>query len=102
MSPEGVWSRWLDAVEAAARDVERGALVRDTPRLELEPLPMPAVPWPASLERRRRQVLATLASATQTVERCRDEAGAALAGLARPQPRATPGYTDGASLDVVG
>ena len=101
MSPERVWSRWLDEVEAAARAVERQALDRGVPALE--PLPMPALPWPPSLEGRRRQVLATLAEATATVERCRDETGAELGRLAHAPARpATTGYGDGATLDVLG
>jgi hypothetical protein len=101
VSPERVWSQWLDEVEAAARAVERQALERDVP--ELQPLPMPAVPWPPALEPRRRQVLATLAAATATVERCRDETATELGRLAHAPARpAATGYTDGATLDVVG
>jgi hypothetical protein len=103
---ERAWAEWLDAVEAAARSVEQQALVRDVPQQLVEAmptLPMPATPWPASLEARRREVLATLAAATATVERRRDETGAALRRLAhQPSRPVAAGYADGASLDVLG
>ena len=101
MSPERVWSQWLDDVEAAARAVERQALDRDVPALQA--LPMPQLPWPASLEARRREVLATLAAATSTVERCRDETGAELGRLAHAPVRpAAASYADGGTLDILG
>jgi hypothetical protein len=95
-----LWAAYLDAVEEAARCVERQVLGRQQP--VLTQLPQPAAPWPAALETRRREVLAILASATATVERCRAETGAALAALARPPARPVAGYTDGAALDVLG
>ena len=105
MSTERVWAEWLDAVESAARSVEQQALLRDVPQQLVEAmpaLPMPAAPWPASLEPRRREVLAALSAATATVERRRDETAAALSRLAHPPTRpARTGYTDGASLDVL-
>ena len=95
------WSVWLDAVEAAARRVEQQAFEHGVP--QLVPLPMPDLPWPASLEGRRREVLGVLAAATTNVERCRDEAGSALRGLPTAGPRAGGrGYTDGSTLDVLG
>ena len=64
---------------------------------------MPTVPWPTSLEPRRREVLATLADATRTVERRRDETAAALNRLAHaPSRRVAAGYADGVALDVLG
>jgi hypothetical protein len=67
------------------------------------PIPMPTAPWPPSLEPRRREVMAALAAATATVERCRDETTATLNRLAHaPSRRVTSGYADGAALDVVG
>jgi hypothetical protein len=101
VSPERVWSQWLDDVEASARAVEQQALDRDLPALQ--PLPMPQLPWPASLEARRREVLATLTAATTTVERCRDETGTELGRLAHAPARpAAYGYADGGTLDVLG
>jgi hypothetical protein len=101
VSAERVWSAWLDTVETAARAVEQQALDREAP--ELAVLPMPGVPWPAALEGRRREVLAALAAATATVERCRDETGAALARLAHAPTRPTVAdYTEGSALDVLG
>jgi hypothetical protein len=106
MTAERAWAEWLDAVETAARSVEQQALVRDVPQQLVEALPtlpMPATPWPASLEARRREVLATLAAATETVERRRDETGATLSRLAHaPTRTARTSYTDGAALDVLG
>jgi hypothetical protein len=114
VSPERVWAEWLDAVESAARGVEQQALVRNAPQqqaaampaastLEMPALPMPTVPWPPSLESRRREVLATLAAATRTVERRRNETAAALNRLAHaPSRRVASGYADGVALDVVG
>ena len=104
MSPEHVWSQWLDDVEAAARAVERQALDRDLPALQAPPMqqPMPRLPWPASLEARRREVLATVAAVTTTVERCRDETGAELGRLAPAPARTYGAYSDGATLDVLG
>jgi hypothetical protein len=109
-NPERVWAEWLDAVESAARSVEQQALVREVPQQALSTpmdampgLPMPRVPWPASLEPRRREVLATLAAVTKTVERCRDETGAALSRLGHAPARpARAGYADGAAVDVLG
>jgi hypothetical protein len=105
MSAERVWTEWLDAVESAARSVEQQALAHDVgPQLALAmpPLPMPRVPWPTSLDARRREVLATLAAATETLERCRDETGATLRRLAHAPVRARTGYTDGTAVDVLG
>jgi hypothetical protein len=111
MSPERAWTEWLDAVESAARCLEQQALVREVPQQRAPSTPevatttpaMPAVPWPASLEARRREVLAALAAATETLERCRDETAAALRGLAHAPARAArTGYTDGTALDVLG
>ena len=79
---------------------------RDVPQqhaLGMPDLPMPPTPWPPSLEARRREVLATLAAATESVERRRDETAAALSRLAHPASRrVTSAYADGAALDVVG
>jgi hypothetical protein len=116
MSAERAWAEWLDAVESAAHVVEQQALVRDLPQqpassmpgeamptLPMSTLPMPTAPWPASLEARRREVLATLAAATETVERCRTETAAALNRLAHAPARlARSGYADGAAVDVLG
>ena len=106
MSTERVWADWLDAVESAARSVEQQALLRDVPQqhaLGMPDLPMPRTPWPPSLEARRREVLASLAAATGTLERRRDETAAALSRLAHPASRrVTSAYADGAALDVVG
>jgi hypothetical protein len=109
MSSERVWAEWLDAVESAARSVEQQAIARDVPQQPALPmpampaLPMPGAPWPRSLEARRREVLATLAAATETVERRRDETAAALRRLAHaPSRPVTAGYADGVALDVVG
>ena len=112
MSAERVWAQWLDAVESAARRVEQQALVREVPQQDplstsavaTVPLPMPRAPWPPSLEARRREVLATLAAATETLEGCRDATAAALGRLAHApvRPSARPGYTDGAAVDVLG
>ena len=112
MSHERVWAEWQDAVESAARSLEEQALVRDvpqqqplatTPREATAAPPMPGEPWPASLERRRVEVLATLAAATATLERCRDETAATLSRLAHAPARPAPtGYTDGAAVDVLG
>jgi hypothetical protein len=102
MSPERAWTQWLDAVESAARSLEQQALDGEV-RQDAPALPMPRVPWPASLEARRREVLATLAAATQTLERCRDETAASLSRLAHAPARpARRGYTDGAAVDVLG
>ena len=106
MSHERMWAEWLDAVESAARSVEQQALLRDVPQqhaLGMPDLPMPPTPWPPSLEARRRDVLATLAAATESVERRRDETAATLSRLAHAPARpARTGYTDGAAVDVLG
>jgi hypothetical protein len=106
MSPERAWSEWLDAVESAARTVEQQALAREVPQQPagaMSTVAMPGAPWPPSLEARRREVLATLAAATETVERCRDETGAALKRLAHAPARPAPtGYADGTAVDVLG
>src|SRR3954447_25854368 len=102
------WSAYLDAVESAARAVERqvldpagfdpAALAAALPGA----LPRPDVPWPAALEDRRRQVLERLAVVTRGVERRRDSAAAARGSLGRVRPATTTGYTDGGTLDVLG
>ena len=109
MSLERAWAEWLDAVESAARSVEQQALVGDAPQqpapavAAMPALPMPAAPWQPALEARRLEVLATLAAATRTVERRRDETAATLARLGRvPSRPVTAGYADGAALDVLG
>jgi len=98
-SPEELWGAYLDALEQAARDVERQAVDSGTPTVSA--LSRPGAPWPAALEPRRREVLATLASAEATLRRCRDHAAAALAALPRPV-RTRAGYGDGEHLDVLG
>jgi hypothetical protein len=103
MTPEQQWSAYLDAVEASARSIARQAVDRCPPQAgDLVAPAQPTAPWPAALEPRRREVMASLASATATVQACRDEAGQTLTGLARPGGRALHGYTDGAAVDVVG
>ena len=44
----------------------------------------------------------SLAAATATVQRCRDEAARTLTALARPTGRHAHGYLDGAAVDVLG
>jgi hypothetical protein len=101
-TPEQQWGAYLDAVEASARAIARQAVDRLAPEAaDLVPPSLPAVPWPASLDARRRQVMDSLAAATATVQRCRDEAGRALAALGRPTGRHAYGYLDGAAVDVV-
>jgi hypothetical protein len=110
MTAESAWAQWLDAVESAARTLEQrveqqapGREVAPEHALAMPALPMPQAPWPASLEARRLEVLATLAAATETAERRRDETAAALSRLGRAPARpARTGYTDGAALDVLG
>jgi hypothetical protein len=99
-SAEALWAAYLDAVELAARDVERQAVEHGVP--VLAPLPQPAVPWPPALEARRREVLAALAAAQETVRSRRDQTGAALAALPRRGVRFPGGYADGEHLNVVG
>jgi hypothetical protein len=103
MTPEQEWSAYLDAVEASARTIARQAVDRCPPEPgDLLAPAQPGVPWPSSLEPRRREVMASLAAATATVQRCRDAAAQTLTALARPAVRAPHGYTDGATVDVVG
>jgi hypothetical protein len=110
MTAEMAWVQWLDAVESAARTLEQraeqqapGGDVGSEHALAMPALPMPRAPWPTSLEARRREVLAALAAATETLERRRDETAAALSRLGRAPARpARTGYTDGAALDVLG
>jgi hypothetical protein len=85
------WAAYLDAVEHAARDVEREALREGVP--VLTPLPLPEAPWPATLESRRREVLKALETAQETT--------AVLAALPRPTRR-RKGYGDGERVDVLG
>jgi hypothetical protein len=98
-SAEEIWAAYLDAVEHAARAVERQALQRGVP--VLTPLPLPDAPWPATLEPRRRAVLEALEAAQETIRDCRDRTAGALAALPRPR-RARGGYADGEHLDVLG
>jgi hypothetical protein len=103
MTPEQEWAAYLDAVEASARNIARQAIDRGAPdAADLVPPPLPSVPWPASLEERRREVMAGLAAATVTVQRCRDDAARTLGALARPSGRHPHGYLDGGAVDVVG
>jgi hypothetical protein len=99
---EEQWRAYLDAVEASARAIARQAVDRRTPEAaELVPPSLPAAPWPASLDARRHEVMESLAAATATVQRCRDEAASTLAALARPTGRHAHGYLDGAAVDVL-
>ncbi|MGZ4611896.1 MAG: hypothetical protein ACXV1K_01785 [Kineosporiaceae bacterium] len=100
ITAEELWGAYLDAVEQAARAVERQAVETGNP--VLTPLPQPQAAWPAALEPRRREVLATLAAAEETVRRCRDDTATALAALRRPTVRLRAGYGDGERLDVLG
>jgi hypothetical protein len=93
-----LWSAYLDAVEDAARAVEEQTQRHGAP--VLPPLKRPDTPWPAALEPRRRDVLATLASVQATVEDRRDRTAAALASLPRRMGRGV-GYGDGERLDVL-
>ncbi|HYJ75297.1 MAG TPA: hypothetical protein VEV65_06830 [Kineosporiaceae bacterium] len=103
LTPEEQWAAYLDAVEASARSIARQAVDRDVPEAsELVPPSLPAAPWPASLDDRRREVMESLAAATATVQRCRDEAARTLTALARPTGRHAYGYRDGGAVDVVG
>jgi hypothetical protein len=103
MSPEQQWAAYLDAIEASARAIARQAVDRRPPEPgHLVPPALPAVPWPAGLEERRQEVMASLVAATATVQACRDDAAKALSGLPRPGNRRTAGYLDGSSVDVVG
>jgi hypothetical protein len=103
MNAEQQWSAYLDAIEASARSIARQAVDRRPPEPgDLVAPAQPSVPWPAALEARRREVMASLAAATATVQRCRDEAAHTLSALARPGGRAAHGYSDGAAVDVVG
>jgi hypothetical protein len=99
-SAEEVWGAYLDAVEHAARAVERQALQQGLP--VLSPLPLPDAPWPAALEPRRREVLDALEAAQETVRGCRDRTAGALATLPRRNPHRRGGYADGEHLDVLG
>jgi len=102
-TPEEQWRAYLDAVEASARSIARQAVDRHPPEAaELVPPSLPAAPWPASLDDRRREVMESLTAATATVQHCRDEAAQALTALARPTGRHAYGYRDGAAVDIVG
>ena len=103
MTAEQEWNAYLDAVEASARTIARQAVDRCPPQPgDLVAPAQPTGPWPAALEPRRREVMASLATATATVQRCRDAAAQALTALARPAARPPHGYTDGATVDVIG
>jgi hypothetical protein len=97
---EQLWAAYLDAVEDSARAVERTAPEQAVP--VVTPLPPPDAPWPAALEPRRREVLATLAAAQQAVLTHRNRTAAALRALHRPAGIRHSGYADGEHLDVVG
>jgi hypothetical protein len=100
---EAQWGAYLDAVEASAHAIARQAVDRRPPEAaDLVPPSLPVAPWPASLDARRREVMDSLAAATATVQRCRDEAARTLTALARPTGRHAHGYLDGAAVDVVG
>jgi hypothetical protein len=100
---ERLWGAYLDAVEAAAGAIARQAVDRRPPAAEdLTSPPLPGLPWPASLERRRREVLAALSVATSTVERCRNDTARTMGSLPSPAARSPQGYLDGGSLDVLG
>jgi hypothetical protein len=102
-TPEELWSAHLDAVENAARSIAQQAVDRRPPEPhDLVAPSLPAVPWPASLDERRREVMAVLAAATETVQQCRDDAARDLSALARPGIRSPHGYLDGRSLDLFG
>ena len=103
MTPEEQWRAYLDAVEASARAIARQAVDRRPPdAYDLVAPSLPDGPWPASLEDRRREVMESLAAATATVQRCRDDAARALGALARPSGRHAHGYLDGGAVDVIG
>jgi hypothetical protein len=102
-SPEEQWGAYLDAVEASARAIARQAVDRRPPEAgDLVPPSLPVVPWPATLDARRGEVMESLAAATATVQACRDEAARALTALPRPTGRHAHGYLDGAAVDVLG
>lgn len=103
MTPEEEWGAYLDAVESSARAIARQAVDRRPPEAaDLVAPPLPTAPWPESLDGRRREVMACLADATTTVQRCRDEAARTLGALARPATRSGHGYLDGGAVDLVG
>jgi hypothetical protein len=100
---EEQWGAYLDAVEASARAIARQAVDRRPPEAgDLVPPALPTVPWPASLDARRREVMESLTAATATVQRCRDDAARTLTALARPTGRHARGYLDGTAVDVLG
>jgi hypothetical protein len=102
-SPEEQWGAYLDAVEASARAIARQAVDRRPPEAgDLVPPSLPVAPWPVSLDARRGEVMESLAAATETVQRCRDDAARALAALPRPTGRHAHGYLDGGAVDVLG
>lgn len=99
--PVAAWAAWLDAVESGARAAAAQAADSGEPQVTV--LPMPDLPWPATLEARRREVLVTLAAATTAIERRADETAFELHRLAHPQARpAATGYADGGTLDILG
>jgi hypothetical protein len=95
------WTDYLDAVEAAALDVQTCLLEGRTPQMPV--LTLPAGPPPAGAEVRRDQIAGLLAQVTELVGRQRDEVGAKLATLPRQRPRSAAYHSvsSGARVDVL-
>lgn len=93
------WTDYLDAVEAAIRDITTSLLEGRAP--EMPVLVLPAGPPPASTEPRRDQVAQMLAQVTELLGQHRDMVTERLATLPRQQVRGFDLVHAGHSLDVI-